>query len=147
MTTARDLMTEGAECARTDETVSQAAQKMRDLGVGALPICGEDDRLKGMLTDRDIVVRCVADGRQPSDTSVREAMSDRILYCMETDAVEKVADLMAREQVRRMPVISSEKRLVGIVSLGDIALTHVPEVAGTGLAGVSEPGGQHTQTG
>ena len=72
MTTARELMTEGAECARTDETVSQAAQKMRDLGVGALPICGEDDRLAGMITDRDIVLRCVAEGHDVTQMTVAD---------------------------------------------------------------------------
>jgi len=139
----RDAMTRDVRVLDPDQTIAQAAQVMADVDIGAVPV-GEKDRLVGMLTDRDIAVRAVAERKSP-DTRIREVMSREIRYCFEDEDVEHVAENMGDVQVRRLPVMNREKRLVGIVSLSDIALTHVPEVAGQGLAGVSEPGGEHNQ--
>jgi CBS domain-containing protein len=141
----RDAMTRDVQTVSPDQSIAEAAQVMADIDAGAVPV-GENDRLVGMLTDRDIAVRAVA-GRKSPDTKVRAVMTRDVKYCFDDEDIEHVAANMGDIQVRRLPVMNREKRLVGIVSLGDIALTHVPEVAGTGLAGVSEPGGQHTQTG
>ena len=97
-----------------------------------------------MITDRDIAVRAVAKRRSP-DTKIRDVMSREILYCFEDEDIEHVVGNMGDVQVRRLPVMDRNKRLVGIISLSDIALTHVPEVVGEGMAGVSEPGGLHRQ--
>ncbi|MEJ2515605.1 MAG: CBS domain-containing protein [Gammaproteobacteria bacterium] len=129
-------MSKSVTLTRPDARLTEAARRMAEEDVGALPI-GEDDRLVGMLTDRDIVIRAVARNRPAAETTVRDAMSEGIRYCMETDAVEKAADIMAREQVRRLPVINSNKRLVGIVSLGDLATEGPSESAEEALAGVS----------
>ncbi len=120
MTTARDIMTGGAECARTTETLVDAAQKMRDLDVGALPICGEDDRLKGMLTDRDIVLRCVADGADPSTVSVEDYAGDKTVTIGADDPINEALRTMTEHGVRRLPVIDGHD-LVGVVSQADIA--------------------------
>lgn len=103
-----------------DLNLREAARKMRELDVGSLPV-GENDRLVGMITDRDIAIRAVAEGRNPDNTSVRETMSPDILYCFEDQEIEDAAKVMEREQVRRLPVINRSKRLVGILSLGDIS--------------------------
>ena len=139
----RDAMTRDVRILDPDQTIAQAAQVMADVDIGAVPV-GEKDRLVGMLTDRDIAVRAVAERKSP-ETRIREVMSREIRYCFEDEDIEHVAENMGDIQVRRLPVMNREKRLVGIVSLGDIALTHLPEVAGQGLAGVSEPGGEHNQ--
>ena len=121
MTTARDIMTGGAECARTTDTLVDAAQKMRDLDVGALPICGEDDRLKGMLTDRDIVLRCVADGRRPQRPSEsRTTPATRPSPSEPMTQSKKHCATMTKHGVRRLPVIDGHD-LVGVVSQADIA--------------------------
>ena len=124
-TTARDIMTAGAECAQTTDTVQQAAQKMRDLGVGALPICGEDNRLKGMLTDRDIVVRCLAEGGDPASTRAGDLARGKPVTVGADDPVEEILRTMREHKVRRLPVIDGHD-LVGIVSQGDVA-RNVPE--------------------
>jgi len=113
-------MTEGAECARTDETVSQAAQKMRDLGVGALPICGEDDRLAGMITDRDIVLRCVAEGHDVTQMTVADYADGKPVTIGADDDVAEALRTMLDHDVRRLPVIDGHD-LVGIVSQAAIA--------------------------
>jgi CBS domain-containing protein len=125
MTTARDIMTSGAECARSTDTLAEAAQKMRDLEVGALPICGEDDRLKGILTDRDIVVRCVAEGGDPSSTRVGALARGKPVTIGADDSVEETLATMKQHNVRRLPVIDGHE-LVGIVSQSDIA-RNLPE--------------------
>lgn len=132
----REVMTRSVTLTNPDATLTDAARRMAEEDVGALPI-GENDRLVGMLTDRDIVVRAIARNRSAEQTRVREAMTETIRYCMETDSVEKVADIMAREQVRRLPVINKDKRLVGIVSLGDLASDGSSGEAGRALEGVS----------
>ena len=110
---------------------------MRDEDIGALPV-GENDRLIGMVTDRDIAVRGVAEDRAPETTTVRDVMSEKVYYCFEDDDVEDAARCMAENQVRRLPILNRDKRLTGIVSLADIAQTG-EECEKTALEGVSEP--------
>ena len=137
----KNVMTRGVECVSPDATLQEAARKMRDLDVGPLPVC-DNDRLAGMLTDRDITVRAVAEGRDPRAAKVRDAMSAGIDYCFEEDDVEQAARLMRERQVRRLAVLNRDKRLVGILSLGDLAVeTGGDEVAGKTLERVSQPAG------
>jgi CBS domain-containing protein len=119
-TTAREIMTAGAECASVDDTVTDAARKMRDLGVGALPICGEDNRLAGMITDRDIVLKCVAEGHDTTSMKVGEYAGDEVVTIGADDSVEEALATMTRAGVRRLPVIDGHD-LVGMVSQADIA--------------------------
>ena len=125
MTTAREIMSSGAQCAQVNETLVDAAKKMRDLDVGALPICGEDDRLKGMITDRDIVVRVIAEGRDPSSCKVGELAQGKPVTIGADDSVEEALNTMSQHGVRRLPVIDGHD-LVGIVSQADIA-RNLPE--------------------
>lgn len=127
MTTARDIMSGGAECARTTDTLVEAARKMRDLDVGALPICGDDDRLHGMITDRDIVVRCVADGGDPNTITVADYGGEKPVTIGADDSVEDALTTMTQHGVRRLPVIDGQA-LVGMVSQADIA-KNLPEEA------------------
>ena len=120
MTTAREIMTPGVECVQVNETLVDAARKMRDLDVGALPICGEDNRLKGMLTDRDIVVKCLAEGRDPATTTARSLAGDEVVTIGADDPVEDALQVMKEHEVRRLPVIDGHD-LVGMISLQDIA--------------------------
>ena len=127
-----------------DMPVRQAARMMLEIDVGALPV-GENDRLVGMITDRDIAVRAVAEGKGP-DTPVREVMSPDICYCFEDEELDEVAVNMAEMRVRRLPVVNRDKRLVGIISLGDIALAGGTDGPATSaLSGISKPGGEHSQ--
>jgi CBS domain-containing protein len=125
MKTAREIMSPNAECAAVGETLVDAARKMRDLDVGALPICGEDNRLKGMITDRDIVVRVVAEGRDPSTVQVQEFAGEKPVTIGADDSVEEALRTMANHGVRRLPVIDGHD-LVGMVSQADIAI-NLPE--------------------
>jgi len=125
MTTARDIMHFGAECIKEDETLMKAAQMMRDLNVGSLPICGNDNRLHGIITDRDIVIRCVADGCDAAQMTAAELAQGRVFY-VETDFdVDEVLAAMEEHQVKRVPVIENHK-LVGMISEADLA-RHLPE--------------------
>jgi len=123
--TARDIMTQNAECVGESETLIDAARKMRDLDVGALPICGDDDRLKGIITDRDIVVRCLAEGGDPATTTAGSLADGKPVTIGADDSIEDVLETMAQNQVRRLPVIDGH-RLVGIISEADIA-RHTPD--------------------
>ncbi|MGA8117801.1 MAG: CBS domain-containing protein [Actinocatenispora sp.] len=122
MTTAREIMTPGTECANFDDSVADAARKMARLSVGALPICGPDNRLKGMLTDRDIVIKVLAEGKDPSGTRVGEvAQGDRSVVTIGADDdVSELLATMTEHQVRRLPVIDGHD-LVGMVAQADIA--------------------------
>jgi CBS domain-containing protein len=123
--TARDIMTGGVECIGENETLADAARKMRDLDVGSLPICGEDNRLKGMLTDRDIVVRCLAEGGDPTSTRAGDLAQGEPVTVGADDPVEEILRTMTQYKVRRLPVIDGHD-LVGIVSQGDVA-KNLPE--------------------
>ena len=127
------------------ESIREAARTMKEIDAGILPV-GEHDRLVGMITDRDIAVRAVAEGKGP-DTNVREVMSREVLYCYEDERLDDVARQMRELQIRRMPVLNREKRLVGIISIGDLALTDDEGTAraANALSGVSSPSGIHSQ--
>jgi CBS domain-containing protein len=134
----KEMMTRGVECVAPDTTLQEAAQKMKALDVGPLPIC-EADRLAGMLTDRDIVLRCVAEGRDPRTTKVRDVMTEGIVYCFEEEDVRLAAQLMTEKQVRRLVVLNRDKRLVGIISLGDLAVdAREAQLAGETLERICE---------
>jgi CBS domain-containing protein len=136
----KEVMTGGVECVRPDDNIAAAARKMKDLDVGALPVCGDDDRLKGMITDRDITVRATAGSFDPGGTRVREVMTPNIIYVFEDQDVTEAAQLMKENQIRRLAVLNRDKRLVGIVSLGDLAVdTRDEGLAGATLEAVSEP--------
>src|SRR3989440_1225274 len=111
----KDVMTRGAECVRPEATLQEAAQKMKSLDVGPMPVC-DGDRLVGMLTDRDITVRAVAQGFDPKTTKVRDVMSPDVFWCFEDQDVREAAKLMQEKQIRRLLVLSHDKRLTGIVS-------------------------------
>jgi CBS domain-containing protein len=117
----REIMTPDVVIASPDDTLQHAAELMADIDAGVLPI-GENDRLVGMLTDRDITVRAVAAGKSPSECKVRDVMSPDIKYIYEDESLEDAARNMSELQVRRLPVLNRDKRLVGIVSLGDLVL-------------------------
>ena len=136
MTTAREVMTSGAECAAIDETVTEAARKMRDLGVGALPICGEDNKLKGMITDRDIVLNCVAEGMDTTQVKVADYAGDEVVTIGADDDIEEALDTMIRAGVRRLPVIDGHD-LVGMISQADIAKSLPAESAGRLVEAIS----------
>ncbi|GGM50125.1 hypoxic response protein 1 [Longimycelium tulufanense] len=122
MATARDIMTRGCECVGEQETLVDTARKMRDLDVGALPICGEDNRLKGIVTDRDIVVRCLAEGTDPTRlTAGQLAQGAGDLIWVDADAsVDEVEQTLAQNQIRRVPVLEN-RQLVGIIAQADVA--------------------------
>jgi CBS domain-containing protein len=134
-----EILTPNPQCISPETTLTTAAQKMKSLDVGMLPIC-ENDRLVGTITDRDITIRCIARGANPNTTTVHDAMTREIVYCFEDEDVEDAAELMEQKQIRRLPVLSRNKRLVGIVSLGDLAVrTQREKLAGEVLERVSEP--------
>jgi CBS domain-containing protein len=135
----RDMMTATIEDIPVDATLMQAAAKMKQLDIGALPV-RENNRLVGMITDRDIAVRAVAEGHDPQRTSVRDAMSRDICFCYEDDSVESAAKLMEEKQIRRLPVYDRSQRAIGMVSLGDLAVrNHDERLSGEVLDRVSKP--------
>ena len=135
----KEVMTRNVEVIGPEATLKDAASRMDALDIGPLPVC-ENDRLVGMITDRDITVRSTAMGEDPKRTHVRDAMSKDVLYCHEDDDVRDATRLMERKQVRRLPVLNREDRLVGIVSLGDLAVrTRDEQLSGEVLEQVSEP--------
>lgn len=140
----RDAMTSNVQIASPDQSIQAAAQIMAEIDAGLVPV-GENDRLVGMLSDRDIAVRGVAAGKSPQ-TLVREIMSAEVKYCFDDDDVETVCGNMAEQQVRRLPVVNRDKRLVGILSLADVATFDRGSSSGAALSGISQPGGKHSQT-
>ncbi|HZT25901.1 MAG TPA: CBS domain-containing protein [Pseudolabrys sp.] len=140
-----ETMTREVHIASPDETLQHAAREMAGIDAGALPV-GEGDRLVGMITDRDIAIKGVANGKGPN-TPVREVMTEDVKYCFDDQEIDEVIANMADIQVRRLPVLNHDKRLVGIVSLGDIALSKDGSGTGKALSGISRPGGAHSQTG
>jgi CBS domain-containing protein len=125
MGTARDIMHSGAECIGENETLEAAAQKMRDLHVGSLPICGADQRLQGIITDRDVVVRCIAEGGDPRSTLARDLAQGTPVWVDANADQDEVLRLMEENKIRRLPVIENHQ-LVGMISEADIA-THLDE--------------------
>lgn len=139
-----DAMSRDVKVINPDQSIIDAARMMADCDCGALPVA-ENDKLVGMLTDRDIVVRALAEGKS-GDARIRDVMSPEVKYCFEDDDLDSVAQNMGDLQIRRLPVVTRDKRLVGIVSLGDIANTEETPAAGA-LHGISEPSSQHVSTG
>lgn len=137
-----EIMSRDVHLVNPDETIVQVAKKMAQNDVGFLPV-GENDRLVGTITDRDIVLRCVAEGKDGS-AKVRDVMTADVKYCFEDDDVDEVTRNMGDNQVRRLPVVNREKRLTGIVSLADTAQEN-PSMAGSGLKEITIPSGPHTQ--
>jgi CBS domain-containing protein len=133
--TARDIMTSGADCVRSDETVLDAARRMQQLGVGALPICGADDRLQGMVTDRDIVVKVLAAGKDPAATKAGDLAEGKPVTIGADDDLDELVRTMASHEVKRLPVIDGNK-LVGIVSEADLAEHASPDQVVSVVRGV-----------
>jgi CBS domain-containing protein len=136
----KEIMTPGVEVVTPEATIQEAAEKMRHLDIGPLPVC-DGDRLVGLLTDRDITVRAVAEGRNPTTTQVRDVMTPEVVYGYDDQDSQDAARLMEQYQIRRLPVLNHDKRLVGMVSLGDLAV-HAggQSLAGEVLEQVSAPG-------
>jgi len=137
-------MSTGVQIANPDDTIETAARMMAKIDIGAIPV-GEDERLVGMITDRDIAIRAVAEGLGP-DTTIRSVMSSDIRYCFEDEDVVHVLKNMGDNQLRRLPVLNREKRLVGIVSLADVAKTRAGTKTGRALSDITRPGGSHSQS-
>jgi len=135
----KEIMTRDVEVVNASDLLKEAAAKMKALDVGVLPV-SDGGRLAGILTDRDITIRATADGRDPNNTKVTEVMSTDLVYCLEDQEVEEAVSVMEARQIRRLPVLNEEKRLVGIVSLADIAI-HAGDrdLAGETLQEVSQP--------
>jgi len=141
----KDAMTTDVELASPNHTIRQAALLMGKIDCGALPVADKDS-LVGMITDRDIAVRAVAAGKGPK-TLVKDIMSVEVLYCFEDQTLQEVANNLGDVKVRRLPVMNREKRLVGILSLGDMARqANGTDPAGEALKAISEPGGEHSQS-
>lgn len=132
-----DAMTRGASIARPNETLMQIARRMAAEDIGFMPV-GDDDRLVGAITDRDIAIRAVAEGRS-HDTAVRDIMTREVKYCFEDEDMDHVVQNMGDIQLRRLPVVDRDKRLVGVISLADGALKDSPETVGIALSGVVMP--------
>lgn len=135
----REVMTANVNYVAPDARIPEVARLMRDEDIGSVPVA-ENDRLIGMITDRDLVVRALADGLDLSAARAREVMSPKILYCIEDQSVDDVLNNMADNQVRRLPVINRQKRLVGMVSLGDLSRA-ADRRAGTTLKEITQPDG------
>lgn len=127
MTTARDIMHAGAACIGESQTLQHAARQMRDLDVGALPICGDDERLLGIVTDRDIVVKCIANGLDPSGVTAGQLAQAKPVAIDSSADVDEVLQVMQERQIRRLPVVSNQ-RVVGMISEADLA-RHLPDEA------------------
>lgn len=138
-----EAMTREVRVCTPGQSIRDVARLMDEINAGSMPV-GENDRLVGMITDRDIAVRAVAHGKGP-DTPVREVMSsEKVLYCYDDEDLDHVAKNMSEQQVRRLPVVDREKRLVGIISFGDLAQNET-RAAGKAAKGITKPGGAHQQ--
>jgi CBS domain-containing protein len=134
----KDVMTADVSFVNPDASILEIARKMRDHDIGSTPVV-ENDRLIGMVTDRDIVVRLVAEGGEVRAKTARDAMSPGVLYCFGDETVEAVLENMGDQQIRRLPVVDRDKRLIGVVSLGDLALSGKRRAAGEALQEISQP--------
>ncbi|MGH7767265.1 MAG: CBS domain-containing protein [Candidatus Binatia bacterium] len=134
-----EIMTRDPEIIRPDTVLKQAAETMKRLDVGLLPVC-DGRRLVGMLSDRDITIRATAAGLDPAKTRAEQVMTKEVAYCFEDKEVDEAVKLMEKKQIRRLPIVDKEKRLVGVISLGDVAVrTGDPELAGEAVTEVSKP--------
>lgn len=132
-----DIMTRDVTVARPNDTIQDVARRMAHIDVGSLPVC-DGERIQGMVTDRDIAIRAVAEGRSFADP-VSGIMSAEVEYCFDTDDADDAADKMAGSQIRRLPVVDKDKRLVGIVALADVALNLKDKPTGKTLEDISQP--------
>ena len=139
-----EIMTRDVWLASPDQKLREVAAEMERHDIGVLPV-GDNDRLVGIITDRDIAVRGISHGLGPEAT-VRDVMSAEVKYCFENDEIDDLAQSMAAEQIRRLPVLNSKKRLVGIVSLCDLATCRNGKATGVALSGISQHGGHHCQS-
>ena len=139
-----DAMTRNVRVCNLETSLRDCAQVMNAGDVGAIPVQTQD-RLVGMITDRDMAIRAVAAGKGP-ETPVREIMSREVLYCFDDQDLEHIVESMGAARVRRVPVIDRGNRLVGILSIGDVALKHAPEVAARAVGSLSKRGGPHSQS-
>jgi len=138
------VMTRAVQTTSPEVSIQDAARLMAEIDAGILPV-GEEDKLVGMVTDRDLALRALAQGKGP-ECKVRDVMTAEVKYCFEDEEVGDVARNMAEQKLQRLPVMNREKRLVGIVSLGDIAIQADSDVVDAAVTGIKEPGGPHTQT-
>ena len=135
----KDIMSRNVEVVSAGASLRDAARKMKELDVGLIPVC-DGDRLRGVLTDRDITVRATADGRDPATTMVSEVMSTDLAYGLEDQEVEEAVTVMEARQIRRLPIVNKDKRLIGIVTLADIAVHYGDrDLSGEALEEVSAP--------
>lgn len=140
----REAMTRDVRTVNPNQSLQEAARLMLEIDAGALPV-GEDDKLVGMITDRDIAVRGVAGGKAPT-APVREVMSKEVKYCFDDEDTNHVSQNMSNQQIRRLPVVDRNKRLVGILALADLATSAKSGQATAALLGISQAGGSHNQT-
>jgi CBS domain-containing protein len=136
----KEIMTHDVEVIHPDDSLQTAAQKMRDRDIGFLPVC-DGDRLIGAVTDRDMIVRVIAEGRDPKAMMGRNLATAPVIYCFEDQSVDEAARIMQENQIRRLVILNRDKRLVGVVSLGDLAMNRPPDQSGEVLQSVSEPDG------
>ncbi|MGH8248857.1 MAG: CBS domain-containing protein [Gammaproteobacteria bacterium] len=135
----QDVMTRNVEIVRPDSTIKEAAEKMKTFDVGSVPVC-EGDRMIGIVTDRDVTLRATAAGLDPNQTKVRDVMTQEVVYCRPDQEVREATALMEQKKIRRLAVLDDNKRLIGIVSLGDIALDNQDDrLTGEVLERISEP--------
>jgi len=135
-----EVMTPGCECTHPDASLQEVAEKMRSRDIGPLPVC-DNDRIVGVVTDRDVTVRGTAEGRDPKTARVRDVMSPGVVWCFDDDDVEEASRKMKEKQIRRLVVLNHDKRAVGVVSLGDLAVqTGDRHLAGSTVQAVSQPG-------
>ena len=134
-----EAMTREVRVANPGQSIREVAKIMAEIDAGAMPV-GDNDRLVGVVTDRDITIRCVADGHDPRTDHVSDAMTPEVFYCFDDNDVTDAAELMRDKQVRRLPVLNHDKKMVGIVALGDLAVENGNEqLAGHALEGISAP--------
>jgi len=137
MTQVKEIMTKDCNFIDSNATLQQAAKIMKDKDIGFLPV-GDNDKIIGIITDRDIVVRTLANGKEINTTTAKDVMTPNCLYCFEEDSVEEVSTNMAKNKVRRLPVLNASKRLVGIVSLGDVSFKGSTKSAGEALGTITK---------
>lgn len=135
----KNIMTRDVEVVRPDSGLQEAASKMKSLNIGSLPVC-DGNKIQGMITDRDIAIRAVAEGLDIAQTKVADVMTDDLIYCFDDQPVSEAAGVMQRHQIRRLPIVNRSKELVGIISLGDLAVdTENTNLAGATLEDISQP--------
>jgi CBS domain-containing protein len=136
----KEIMTRDVEVIHPDDSLQAAAQKMRDRDIGFLPVC-DGDRLIGVVSDRDMIVRVIAEGKDPTAMMGRSLVTTPVIYCFEDQDVDEAARIMQENQIRRLVILNRDKRLVGVVSLGDLAMNRPADQSGEVLQSVSEPDG------